>query len=308
MPKDIKYVIDALFHCKPRIMVPRLGISGDELINRLKAESPAVFHVESYNCMCDPLGYPVLLMPQYTYTEEEYRATREAISRKTKPLKTRLLQCKNDYERVLMVHDYICTNMHYEDCGPKAHTLVSPILEGRGVCDGITQAAQFLLKGCGIKSYEQSGMAPSTVGGEPGPHAWSVIQLDGKWYYADMTFDMCGSSDGHIRYCYFLLSAKELFRRHTIGTPVMVDPNEIVHTDDYYARAGLTIRDPDALYRYFVDVFRRRETFIQFRYLRPLQELEDVMVRAATDVRVGFSRTSSPDRYRRVYIAEFRYY
>ena len=58
------------------------------------------------------------------------------------------------------------------------------------VCDGYSQAYEYLLTQVGIPATVVTGMA-GTAGadGGMGGHAWSLILLDGKWYEVDSTWD-----------------------------------------------------------------------------------------------------------------------
>lgn len=45
-------------------------------------------------------------------------------------------------------------------------------------------------------------------------HAWNVVRLDKKYYHLDCTFDLSLGNPEEIRYDYFLLSDKQIFRDH----------------------------------------------------------------------------------------------
>lgn len=45
-------------------------------------------------------------------------------------------------------------------------------------------------------------------------HAWNVVRLDKKYYHLDCTFDLSLGNPEEIRYDYFRLSDKQIFRDH----------------------------------------------------------------------------------------------
>ena len=49
------------------------------------------------------------------------------------------------------------------------------------------------------------------------PHAWNLLEVDGKPLYADITYDIGISTPGIIQRKYFLLSQTEIARDRTIN-------------------------------------------------------------------------------------------
>lgn len=45
-------------------------------------------------------------------------------------------------------------------------------------------------------------------------HAWNVVRIDGKYYHLDATFDNSLGKQEQVRYDYFRLSDKQIFRDH----------------------------------------------------------------------------------------------
>ena len=62
--------------------------------------------------------------------------------------------------------------------------LYGGLVEGKAICAGYALILNEALKYVGIKSQYVRGFAP---GG--GGHAWNQVQIDGKWYNADPTWD-----------------------------------------------------------------------------------------------------------------------
>ena len=51
-------------------------------------------------------------------------------------------------------------------------------------------------------------------------HAWNIVRLDGQYYHLDATFDNSLGGDGVIRYDYFNLDDKKIFRDHEPFSPM----------------------------------------------------------------------------------------
>ena len=68
---------------------------------------------------------------------------------------------------------YKLTNTDESNLNPLTTTLI----EGKGVCAGIAYTTNVLLRSAGVESYEVTSDL----------HAWNLIELDGKYYYLDVT-------------------------------------------------------------------------------------------------------------------------
>ncbi len=111
------------------------------------------------------------------------------------------LRKDNDYESVKAVHDYIIKRVEY-DYNSKGtnYTDIEGFRENRMVCQGYSMAAYVLLCDMGIPVRIVTGTAGAD--GKSEAHAWNVVQVDGKWYNLDVTWDDAGGDK--VVYDYFL--------------------------------------------------------------------------------------------------------
>lgn len=87
----------------------------------------------------------------------------------------------------LAVHDVLAAKVSYDGTDKESsHCLVGPLVEKKGVCEGISKAAAFLLNAFGVESAVVTGR--SVQDGEP--HAWNAVRLGREWYNTDVTFDL----------------------------------------------------------------------------------------------------------------------
>ncbi|MGI6172943.1 MAG: transglutaminase domain-containing protein [Christensenellales bacterium] len=101
-------------------------------------------------------------------------------------------ECETDYQKVLWVHDYLTHNAQY-DLTKTYYMADGVLLHGTGVCQSYATAFDLLMK--------ELGIASRFIGGEN--HAWNMVQLSGKWYHIDCTWDdPIGGSENH---AYFLM-------------------------------------------------------------------------------------------------------
>lgn len=116
-----------------------------------------------------------------------------------------------DFDKELFVHDYICSNMSFDetlgDDGNRIepYTIYGPLIEKKAVCLGVAKLTKLLLEILGIRSYVVSG----TINNPKKPkHAWNLAMIDGKAYHLDVTLDMCETkdTDGLLRRDFFNVS------------------------------------------------------------------------------------------------------
>lgn len=121
-----------------------------------------------------------------------------------------------DAKKALYLHDYIVQNVSYEVTGDH-QTAFGALLDGKAVCAGYADAYQRLLTAVGIRAYTLIGTADNGDG-EPFPHAWTMLFLDGNCVFTDVTWDdpfINGEQrNDNLSYTYFQLSYEQISRDH----------------------------------------------------------------------------------------------
>ncbi|CAM3986657.1 transglutaminase [Paenibacillus alkaliterrae] len=182
--------------------------------------------------------YSAYILESYIYTirswgnkstisfEARYRESKEqtaVVDREVKKALAAILeQDMNDHEKIKAIHDWIVTNVEY-DQSLTHYTAYAAVIRGEAVCQGYALLGYKMLKEAGIPVL----IAEGTV--NTGEHAWNMVQLDGRWYHLDLTWDdpitkpaegkkptapVVKSSDGTIRYNYYLKTDGELRADH----------------------------------------------------------------------------------------------
>lgn len=121
----------------------------------------------------------------------------------------------NDHEKTKAIHDWIVTHVEY-DQSLNHYTAYNAVTLGNAVCQGYSLLGYKMLKEAGIPVLIADGSVDS------GEHAWNMVQLDGKWYHLDLTWDdpvITGdagddSTEPAIRYNYYLKTDEELREDH----------------------------------------------------------------------------------------------
>lgn len=117
------------------------------------------------------------------------------------------------YEKALAVHDYLVLNCKYDDENYMANTIpkvsftaYGALVNGTAVCEGYSYAFRYIMYKLGIPCL-------LVTSGEM-DHMWNIVQLDGKWYHVDATWDdPTPDRIGKAGHMYFLLSDSKISKK-----------------------------------------------------------------------------------------------
>lgn len=87
-------------------------------------------NVGQINYSFDKASGKAVLKPEYQLTQTEYKILIDRCRVKLTEYKNKLLLCKSDYEKELLIHDELCKNVVYADEGERSHSMIGPLLYG----------------------------------------------------------------------------------------------------------------------------------------------------------------------------------
>ncbi len=103
--------------------------------------------------------------------------------------------CGTSREKVQAVHDWMVKNIAYDydnyvlrNIPRSSYGVEGAILHGKAVCQGYAEAFSCFMDALGIECEMIRGTANNGNGIWAG-HAWNKVELDGVWYYIDVTWD-----------------------------------------------------------------------------------------------------------------------
>ena len=216
----------------------RLGTEVDEneiwmIFNSYRSDHPEHFWL---NPVTLPFGtldadgaIESFIVPEYFFTKEQMSAETEKINAAADELLKGITPSMPEFERERLLHDRLAKSITYDLNEKYAHTAYGALVNGRAVCDGYTQAFQYLLQRVGIQSFMVTGT------GKGGNHAWNIVRIDGRYYNVDLTWD---DQERDTFYAYFNLTDERIKDDHTFDTTVYRIP-ECNSTDaNYFAVYG----------------------------------------------------------------------
>ncbi len=119
------------------------------------------------------------------------------------------------YDRELYLHDEFAQRCTYADTSDvqtdkfRVYTSLGGLVDYNAVCEGYSRAMQVLLSLSGIETYYVSGVGNEDL------HMWNCVNIDGDWYYLDVTWD--DNDNGETDYDHFNITTQQLLIDHTIS-------------------------------------------------------------------------------------------
>ena len=172
-------------------------------------------------CACNhPKGgryqYTVTIIPRhYTFWEQE-----EKLAAALEDIEAGFgfTSATTDYEKIRTIYDWVCSNVKYDQVHKNnnyAHlrsTCYSAVIWRTAACQGYSVTLYRMLRDVGINCRIITGMA-QRIDSSREFHAWNIVELEGKWYSLDATWD-AGREDWR-----FFLRGRTGFTGHTPGKP-----------------------------------------------------------------------------------------
>ena len=184
----------------------------NDIFCKIRLDHPEIFYASTFQYAYYQESNHIIMKPVYLFDKNKIREHQRAMKARVEKL-ARVVKEKNEWEKELYIHDFICENVTYDKLKKQySHEIIGPLGQGVGVCEGIAKSVKILCDALGLPCI--------VVLSENNPkknikyrHAWNVVRINGKWYHLDATFDnTLGKED--VRYDYFNLDDKNMFRDH----------------------------------------------------------------------------------------------
>ncbi|MBO5785872.1 MAG: hypothetical protein J6R45_00970, partial [Clostridia bacterium] len=180
------FIVDAIARGEERIDISAFGLTTTELktlVSYIWHNEPMLFYFNGgYRYSFYEENKPIELMPNYRMDATERATAVEYVNGVLDAVIASMPKGLDDYEKALYLHDFMCVSFEY-DLGYEIANIYDMIIEGKGVCTGYALLYDELLSRVGIES--RAVVSPSNSLN----HMWNEVQIDGEWYYVDVTWD-----------------------------------------------------------------------------------------------------------------------
>lgn len=175
-----------------------------ELSNAVTYDLPSLFHLSS---VANYGAYKTWIMLRFAYPYEDYVFKYKAVLDASNAIIDRMPEGLDEYGKAKYCYEELLKYVTYGQLEGSAGNLYGAFGLRKIVCEGYARAYQYLCQRVGLQAIYMTGNAYPN-GNVPVNHAWNIVRIDGKYYYADPTFDdgMTAGSDV-VRYDNFLKSA-----------------------------------------------------------------------------------------------------
>ena len=184
-----------------------------DVFMKVRLDHPQLFYAGTFKYRYYPDGSNAEMIPEYLFEKGKIKDHQKALQARVEKL-ARPMQKGTDMEKLLYIHDFICQNVKYDKLKKQySHEIICPLGHGVGVCEGIAKSVKILCDALNLWCV----IALSENNPEKGVkyrHAWNIVKVDKKYYHIDCTFDNSLGNPDEIRYDYFLLNDKQMFRDH----------------------------------------------------------------------------------------------
>lgn len=234
-------------------------------LNAFFADHPEVFYIDDkYEISLIDIVAIKIIKLDLNYVSNDKNEIEEMTNKmiaEITAISNKLSNCKNEYERELLIHDLIATNVvyydytDYDNIPTIKHTAYGALVDKSAVCDGITKAFQLALAKSNIESVFVTGKTEGVA------HAWSKVKIDGAWYNVDVTSDKTLNSENkeYIVHSYFNLTDEEILQTHKIDKNQNL-PSCTSNKYNYYVYNDYTVSTLDNFQYKLKEIISKQQT------------------------------------------------
>ena len=228
---------------------------------RLRLDHPEIFWMTGYKYKYYQDSPNLIFVPEYLFDKNKIREHQRAMSSRVEKL-ARAAKDLSEWEKEKYIHDFICDNVTYDKLKKAySHEIIGPLGHGVGVCEGIAKSVKILCDALEIWCMiAVCGNNPEK--GIKYRHTWNIVKIGKTCYHLDATFDnslgKCVETGGEIRYDYFNLDDKAVFRDHEpliAPAPVCTDGDHF-----YYKEKKLSFTKTEEVYKRSLQTAKKNKT------------------------------------------------
>lgn len=163
-----------------------------DLFLKVLFDNPDIFYVNpsTYSYSSNSNSQIVAFVPKYIFSTSEIPSLENKFEDACNNMTADINPGWSDSVKAMVLHDNLALNCQYASdeyeadggkSAPEIFNAYGALVNGRAVCQGYALAYNYLLSKVGIKA--------SMVVSNSMNHAWSLVEINGKYYHTDTTWD-----------------------------------------------------------------------------------------------------------------------
>ncbi len=236
-------ILDKIYDMPEKILVPDLDEEAlDNVFKALLYDNPDLFFI-GRKCSVKAELWNDFFSAEYIIDKAEYEKQKAELDEVCNRIIAGLSNTADQWQTELEIHNWIVDHCTYkiEEKEYVYSSAYGSLVNNIAACEGYSKAAKLLLDRVGIQSAVISGTASSSRQ-SGGSHMWNVVNVNGKWYHLDCTWDDPLTDKGSsVRlYTYFNVSDEAISKNHFNFS---IDVDCISDEGNYYSSTGLVFPD-----------------------------------------------------------------
>lgn len=213
----------------------------EKIINTIREKRPELFWITGFTTTYLSKKTKIEIDVMNGYNTEELETMYDDIVASADELIRQIPAPLDTYGTVVFVHDYIIRNCEYHTEGAESgeyglwSSAYGCLVDGQAVCQGYAEAFQYIMNRLDIECGICRGFAKGNR------HAWNYVNIDGDYYWIDLTWDDPISEYGEIgeiKHTYCLIDDKRLMYTRTIDNDRDFIPQCNAMHSNYFVRNG----------------------------------------------------------------------
>jgi hypothetical protein len=184
----------------------------NDVADALKSDEYLALSIRSYRFNIVTFGQVSTATFSVNYWEDwtQYKAVQSGVSQVLKQI---IKPSMDDFAKEKAIHDYVVLCVAYDESDTR-YSAYDALFNRSAVCQGYAMLTYQLLKATGIPNDIVIGSATNSLGTVA--HSWNEVELHGKWYQLDTTWDdPVPDVPGRVLYNYFNLTDAQIALNHT---------------------------------------------------------------------------------------------
>ena len=212
------------------------------VLNCILLDNPMIFYVTSFNMLSDLHKQKCIVRPEYKYSPSLIKQSLATVLKYMQVFD--VVKSRSDIDKEIFVHDFCLNNYTYDySFNDYSFSVLGPVFNKTAVCDGISKFVKLSLDYLGVYSLVVHGKAKNPANANDDVmerHAWNIVEIEGKTYHLDVTFDL-SLKDKVNRYDYFNLADQDIKKEHSIVGRV---PECATVGNDYFSVNSMVAYSP----------------------------------------------------------------